>query len=144
MARRRGIRSALRRLFAGGGDRQGTALVEFSLLFPSFMLVTYGVIEFARVLFVQAILFYAAEEATRYAAVHYNADAAEIRAVTESKMILIDPDKITDFNIIADINPVDKTKLVTVEISYSFEPILPIGWTTIKLFGHSRGFIVID
>ena len=138
------MRSALRRLFAGGGDSQGTALIEFGLLFPGFILVTYGVIEFARVLFIQAILFYSAEEATRYAAVNYDATAQNVRDVVESKFILIDPDNITNFNIIADINPVDQTKLVTVEITYTFEPILPIGWTSITLFGHSRGFIVID
>ena len=51
---------------------------------------------------------------------------------------------VQDRAIIADINPIDQTKLVTVEITYTFKPILPIGWDTITLFGHSRGFIVID
>lgn len=138
------VKSILGVPFFGKRAEDGTAIMEFGLLMPVYMLIAYAVFEFARVLFIQANLFYAAEEATRYAAVNYDADSTEIEQVVQSKFMLIDPDKISLFNIEADINPVDQTRLVTVEIGYDFEPIFPIGWGTIGLFGHSRGFIVID
>jgi hypothetical protein len=53
---------------------------------------------------------------------------------------LIDPDGITSFDVLSDLDESDQTKLVTVEIAYAFQPILPIAWGSFSLIGHSRGF----
>ena len=104
----------------------------------------YGIVEFSRVLFTQGILFLAAEEATRFAVVNYDATVAQIRDVAEDSFIMIDAGKISSFNVSSTLDTADQTKDVTVEITYAFEPIMPILWTSISLVGHSRGFITLE
>lgn len=122
-------------------DHTGSPSIEFAILFPLFLLMIFGVMEFGRVLFTYGLLTFAAEEATRYATVDYDASVAEIRNVAEDKLQLIDASNITGFDVRSVINA-DQTRLVTVEIDYDFAPMVPIGWTTIPLTGHSRGFLV--
>lgn len=120
----------------------GATAVEFGFVLPIIVLVVYGLVEFARVLLLQSVLFFAAEEATRFATVRYDATTEEIRQIAENKLLIADPSRITAFNVVSDLNPDDQTKLVTVEIAYAFRPLTPIGWGETTLLGHSRGFIV--
>jgi len=104
----------------------------------------YGIIEFSRVLFTQGILLMAAEEATRFAAVNYDATVTQIREVAEGSFIMIDAGRISNFNVLSTLDATDQTKDVTVEITYAFQPLMPIIWGSISLVGHSRGFIVLE
>ena len=116
--------------------------VEFALISPVFVAFLYGIVEFGRVLFTLGVLYFAAEEATRYSVVNYNATTTQIREVAESKFLMIDPAKITNFSVTSTLNATDQTKLVTIEITYAFEPWVPIGWSVITLTGNSRSFII--
>ena len=104
----------------------------------------YGIVEFGRVLFSQGNLLLAAEEATRFAVVSYNAIEAQIQEVAEDSFIMIDAGKISSFNVSSTHDATDQTEDVTVKITYAFEAIMPILWTSISLVGHSRGFIVLE
>ncbi len=132
----------IRRLLSDRHGSEGATAVEFALITPIFLMFLYGLLEFGRVLFAMAVLFFAAEEASRYSVVNYTATTAEIRQVAESKFLMIDVNKISKFEVTSVLNPVDQTKLVTIDIVYAFEPLVPLIWSTINLRGHSRGFIV--
>ncbi len=132
----------IRRLLSDRHGSEGATAVEFALITPIFLLFLYGLLEFGRVLFTMAVLFFAAEEASRYSVVNYTATTTEIRQVAESKFLMIDAAKISKFEVTSVLNVVDQTKLVTIDIVYAFEPLVPLIWTTINLSGHSRGFIV--
>ncbi len=136
------IAADLKRFFATPDGERGNALVGFALILPALMSFFYGIVEFSRVLFTQGILLLAAEEATRFAVVNYNATEAQIRDVAEGSFIMIDAGKIASFNVSSTLDAADQTKDVSVEITYAFEPIMPILWTSISLVGHSRGFIM--
>ena len=51
-------------------DRCGVVAVEFALIIPVFLLMTYGFMELGRALFIQNSLGHAVYEAQRYAIVH--------------------------------------------------------------------------
>ena len=147
----RRIAAALRRmpglariagLFAGEGNDRGAAAVEFAFIAPAFTFTIYGVIEFFRAAFTMAILFFAAEEATRYATVHYGATPTAIQQVAQDNLLLLQPSQISKFEVTSVLDAVDQTKHVTVVIEYAFSPMLPLPWNTITLSGQSRGFIV--
>lgn len=130
------------RFCRGAEGRAGVVSVEFALVVPSMVAAMFGVIELARVLFIQGTLFFAAQEATRFATIHYDATVQEIHDFAEGRLDLLDTSQITEFNVQSVLDPDDQTKLVSVEITYAWQPILPIDLGTITLIGHSRGFIV--
>jgi hypothetical protein len=147
----RGIATALKRLpqsrriaalFVGEDNESGAAAVEFAFLAPAFMFTIYAIIEFFRATFTMAVLYFAAEEATRYATVNYGATTAAIQQVAEDSLLLLKPSLISKFEVTSVLDAVDQTKHVTVEIDYAFAPMLPLPWETITLKGASRGFIV--
>lgn len=138
-SRRAAIACRLRQLAT---DPTGSPTTEFALVLPVFLLFLFGVIEFGRVLFTLATLHFAAAEATRFASVNFPATNAEIQAAAADRMVLVDPAGITRLTVISQEVEADQTKLITVEIDYAFRPLLPIGWATIALSGHSRGFLV--
>ncbi|MEJ2119714.1 MAG: TadE/TadG family type IV pilus assembly protein [Alphaproteobacteria bacterium] len=136
---------ALRRLadlFVGKDNESGAAAIEFAFLAPAFFFTIYALIEFFRATFTTAVLYFAAEEATRYATVRYAATTTAIQQVAEDNLLLLDPTKITKFQVTSNLDAVDQTKHVTVVIDYSFVPMLPLPWDAITLSGQSRGFIV--
>lgn len=132
----------VRRLSSEKHGSEGATSVEFALIAPIFLVFVYGLLEFGRVLFTMAVLYFAAEEASRFSVVNYTATTTEIRQVAENKFLLIDTAKISKFEVTSVLNTVDQTKLVTIDIVYAFTPLVPLVWTTINLRGHSRGFIV--
>lgn len=123
-----------------GVDQFGSQAVELALTLPVLLILIYGVMECGRVVFAHAALNFAAEEATRYASVNFTASDEDIEMIAMGRLILIDPGGITSFGVVSELDPVDQTRLVTVEIGYSFQPILPIAWGSFSLIGHSRGF----
>jgi Flp pilus assembly protein TadG len=137
MIGRRVTKRSLRRI---GVDSSGSQVVELALTLPVLLTLIYGVMECGRVMFTHAALNFAAEEATRYATVNYDASISDIKNIANDRLIVIDPAGITRFDVSSQLDPSDQTKLVTVEIAYDFQPILPIAWASFSLTGHSRGF----
>ncbi len=123
-------------------SESGAIVVEFALIAPILFSMTFGIVEFGRAAFTQGVLLYAAEEATRYAIVNYDATTDQVKAVAESKFLLIDPAKITSFSVTAPIDPDDQTRLITVSLAYQFDFLLPI--SSITLTSNSKGFITED
>ena len=140
MTLRRRIRTRLHLLQA---HEAGSQVVELALMLPVLLAVFCGVMECGRILFTHAALNFAAQEATRYATVNYDATIEDIKTIAKSRLIVIDSSKIIDIDVPPlEPDPVDQTKLVTVEIAYLFQPILPIGLGSFTMTGHSRGFRV--
>lgn len=123
-------------------DERGATALELAFIAPLAILFMYAFVEFGRALFTQGVLGFAAEEATRYATVHYDATIEEIRGVAESKFIMIDPARISAFDVQSVLDPSDQTKLVTVQISYRFEPLVPVHFGPIMMTAASKGFLV--
>ncbi len=130
------------RRFAQFKSESGAIMVEFALIAPILFSITFGIIEFGRAAFTQGVLLYAVEEATRFAIVNYDATVAEVKAVAESKLLLINSDNISSFTVTAPVDPDDQTRLVTVSLSYEFDFLLP--FASITLTGESKGFITED
>jgi Flp pilus assembly protein TadG len=63
--------------------RRGAAMVEMALVLPVFMMVTLGIIEFGRALWVANIVTNAAREATRAAALDGSSNASVTEAAKE-------------------------------------------------------------
>lgn len=129
-------------LFVGRDNESGAAAIEFAFLAPAFFFSIYAIIEFFRATFTTAVLYFAAEEATRYATVRYAATTTAIQQVAQDNLLLLDPSKISKFEVVSNLDATDQTKHVTVVIDYSFVPMLPLPWNAITLSGQSRGFIV--
>lgn len=132
----------LRGMLRGPDAASGAAVVEFAFVVPLTLLFAYGIIEFGRVLFTVGVLQYAAEEATRYAAVNYDLSTDQVKTYAANKLMYIDPAKITSFSVTAPVDPVDKTKLVTVQIGYQldyFMPVVPL--PSIQLTANSTGYL---
>jgi len=124
------------------GSRDGTTSIEFAFAVPVMVMVTYGIMEVARLLYTQGVLIYAAEEATRYATVHYEESVSQIQSVAESHFVMIDPARISLFSVTAPVDPDDQTKLVTVQINYSFKLLVPFtDHPLVTLSASSRGFL---
>ncbi|MCJ9428596.1 TadE/TadG family type IV pilus assembly protein [Kordiimonas marina] len=127
---------------------RGVAAVEFALTLPIYLGAVIFLAEVARIAFTQGVIIHAAEEATRYALVHYNATVQDVQNEARSNLIGLDPNNLNAIVVTAPEDPTDQTKLVTVEVQYTYTPILPInlflpGADTngIRLTGESRGFI---
>ena len=130
------------RLLAAFKSESGAIMVEFALIAPVLFTMTFGIVEFGRAAFTQGVLLYAAEEATRYAIVNYNATATEVKQVAASKFLLINPKNMKSFTVTAPLDPDDQTRLVTVSMTYQFDFLLPFG--SITLSSNSKGFITED
>lgn len=130
------------------GDRRGSASTEFALTFPIYLATILFMVEIGRLTYTQGVIIHAAEEAGRYALVHYDATETEVEALAQSNLLGLDPDNLTAIIVTAPTDPVDQTKLITVEVRYQYTPILPLGAllsddgiSGINLTGTSSGFI---
>lgn len=151
MRKRFGL-SRLTRVLSAFASASGASAVEFALAIPIFLGLVLGTIEMGRVMFTQAIVYYAAQEATRWAV--GNPKTAEqteqqyadlVADHTESRLILISPNNTATVTAVAPADPTDGTRLVTVTVSYSFEFMLPfLGIGPIQLNSNSAGFLIQD
>ncbi len=123
-----------------GFARSGTVAVEFAIIAPVLISMTFGIIEFSRAAFTQGVLLYAVEEATRFAIVNFDATESEIKQVAQDKFIMIDPQKLTSFSVTAPIDPDDQTRLITVSLTYRFDFLFPFAGP-LTLTSSSKGFI---
>lgn len=129
-------------------DTGGASAVEFALTFPVYIGTIMFFVEMCRLAYTQGVIIHAAEEATRYALVHYDATISDVEDEARKALLGLDPSYLTAILVTAPVDPADQTKLVTVQVRYRFTPILPYGKLmggtqadSFHLSGESRGFI---
>lgn len=131
-------------------DDEGAVAVEFALTLPIYLAMIGMIIEGSWMVYHQQAVTYAAEEATRFALVNYSATRADVAEVAYSNLSLLDRSKLdADAIVVADTLNDDDTKLISVRITYSYEPLFPVfsffgdpdtnGFT---FTGSSEGFLV--
>ena len=139
-----------RRLIGLRKNTDGATAVEFALTFPFYLGAIMFIMEMGRLAFIQGTVIHAAEEATRFALVNFGATATEIQENARDNLLGLDPANLTAILVTDPVDPTDQTKLITVEVQYEYEPLLPFlaflstdadGQPTIALSGASRGFI---
>jgi len=155
--RRRPLRPALGRLFRGPESESGVTAVEFALAAGIFLSLLLGVIELGRFAFTQSMLFYAAEEGTRWAVVNppppidasqaeQDAYEAELKDYIKSKVALaglIDGEGV-EATIEPDItNNADNTRWVDIQVRYTFNFLMPFfgGMGPVVIDADSTGFL---
>lgn len=121
--------------------RSGAALVEFGFAGPALIILVLGVAEVGRLTYTQAALSYAAQEATRFAIVREgNVTASDIETFASGQLIGLDTN-LAVFTAAAPISTATNTSLVTVQVTYPFNFLLPLpSLQSITLTAESRGF----
>ncbi len=125
-------------------DCRGTAFVEFGILAPVFFLVTVGIVDFGRMVWLSNTVEHAATEGARYAAVHGSnkATPATTQTITDfvqNQAELIPP---SDMPIVVSWTPPGNNNpgsTVTVQVTYNFEYLLVgfLGFDPVDLEGTS-------
>ncbi len=125
-------------------DCRGTAVVEFGLLGPVFFLVTVGILDFGRMVWLSNTVEHAATEGARYAAVRGSSKAAvaTTQAITDfvkGQAELIPPN---DMDIDVSWTPTDNNNpgsTVTIRVTDNFEYLLVgfLGFDPVDLEGTS-------
>ncbi len=125
-------------------DCRGAAFMEFGLLAPVFFIVTIGIVDFGRMVWLSNTVEHAATEGARFAAVHGSnkdtvATTQTITDFVEGQAELIPPG---EMNIdVSWIPPNDNSpgSTVTVQITYNFEYLLVgfLGFDPVELEGTS-------
>ena len=140
------------RLLRGLRSTSGMSVVETALVLPIFLILIVGVIDGGRVMFSQAIVYYAAQEATRWAVANPKEETQTeqeyidtVTAYAESRLILISKANSAAVSTVAPPDPTDGTRTVSVTINYTFDFIIPIvGIGPITLSASSSGFLIPD
>jgi Flp pilus assembly protein TadG len=150
---RGGPNGLLDALLRGWISQAGSTAVEFAIGLPVFLALLFGVMEGGRAIFTQAVLFYAAEEATRWAIVNGQDTGAgetlvqyeqRIETYARNQLILISPDQTSTAAATAPTNPVDNTRTLSVTLTYNYRFLLPyVGSATgpIQMSATSSGFL---
>ena len=125
-------------------DCRGTAFMEFGLLAPVFFIVTVGILDFGRMVWLSNTVEHAATEGARYAAVHGSnkstvATTQTITDFVEGRAELIPPN---DMDIDVTWIPANNNNpgsTVTVQITYNYEFLLVgfLGFDPVDLEGTS-------
>lgn len=134
-------------------NSRGVAMVEFAFAAPVILFLTFGFFELALVLFTQGVLHYSAEQATRYAMVNFDAGNLDDAYIATVKLgiknaaiesfVLVDDNKIQNFDISVIVDPSDQTKTVNVTIDYNYSMVMPLmPGTNFILTGSSKSFLV--
>ena len=153
---RRPLLPALTRLFRGPESESGVTAVEFALAAGMFLSLLLGVVELGRFAFTQAMLFYAAEEGTRWAIVNppppadaptaeQDAYELQLQDYIESKVALaglIDGKGVEATIDPAITNNADNTSWVDIRVRYVFTFLIPFyGMGPMEIFADSTGFL---
>ena len=140
------------RLLRGVRSTSGMSVVETALVLPLFLILLIGVIDGGRVMFTQAMVYYAAQEATRWAVANPKEPEQteqeykdSITDYANSRLILISRNKSAAVSTVAPPDPTDGTRTVSVTINYSFDFIIPfLGIGPMMLTSSSSGFLIPD
>ncbi len=124
-------------------DVRGTLSVEFALAVPVILTTVFESIELGRLGFTQAALQHAAEEATRFAIVREGeVTSSDIEAYAATKLTGVFDREAAVITAAAPIDPVTGTSLLSVQVNYQYQYILPfLPHEGIQLSGNSSGFI---
>ncbi len=109
--------------------RRGSAAVEFAMIVPVFLIITLGVFEIGRALWVKAMMQYAVEETTRYAMVKESSslDEATLEAYAQNKLVYESLAEIGGANDITFTAIIVANDSVTVSASYNYQFLFDIG-----------------
>jgi Flp pilus assembly protein TadG len=110
-------------------SERGIAVVELALLLPIFLLLVMGSVDFGRAFWTKNTLANVAREATRYASVRSlrsqdPATLAKIKGVIIGQAGPLDPSKLTVTAVWSPTN--NPGAVVRVDVTYPFEPVLPL------------------
>jgi Flp pilus assembly protein TadG len=124
-------------------ETRGALSVEFALGVPIILSTIFGSVELGRLGFTQAALQHAAEEATRFAIVREGELTPEdIEDFAATKLTGVFDREAAVITAAAPIDPVTGTSLLSVEVNYQYQFLLPFLPTEgIQLTGNSSGFI---
>lgn len=114
-------------------DETGATALEFALLAVPLLMLTFGIVEFGRALFLQQSLSYATDKAARTLYVSPNATQSSLAALIEDNLFLADPARLT----VAVCTSTDSTCAVAagstvagakarkLTVSYDFQTVIP-------------------
>tara|TARA_Y100000588_G_scaffold143614_1_gene157561 strand:- start:132 stop:575 length:444 start_codon:yes stop_codon:yes gene_type:complete len=124
-------------------NRSGALSVEFALGVPIILTAVFGTIETGRIGFTQAALQHAAEEATRFAIVREGeVTPTDIEEFAATKLTGVFDREAAVITAAAPIDPVTGTSLLSVQVNYQYQFILPfMPAEGIQMTGSSSGFI---
>jgi Flp pilus assembly protein TadG len=104
-------------------DRAGTAAVEFGMVIPVFLAMVFGTVEFARYMWSEHALDYAAEQASRYALANPSASNTDVKTYAENQVMTVNESKVTIT--VVDEN-LDGIEYLKVTVTHPFETLLPL------------------
>lgn len=120
----------------------GSPVVEFALGAPLVLMLMLGIMEVGRLIYAQAALNFAAEEATRYAIVREGQlTDQQIENYAAQQLIGVDQ-SLAVFTATSPIDSQTGTSLITIQVSYPFQLMIPFfSSEPITLSAESRGFL---
>jgi Flp pilus assembly protein TadG len=131
-----------------GGRDEGGAAVEFALVLPVLLMLTFGAIEFGRMLWTQSMLAHAAAEGARYAMVRGAGSPEEATEATIAEHLKEQMTRLNspEFEILVDWTPDNRrgdTVTVTLIHDYDFAVggFLPLPVGPIQLTGSASTLI---
>lgn len=139
---------------AWADERGSVVSIEFALIAPVLLGLLFGIMEVGRLMFTQAVLYFAVQETSRYALVNgpvvgdppdYSTYEAELKQVARDNVIIIDPAGALPITTAAAADAGLQTTTVTITMNYSFEwmlPFLPQMATPLTLSASSSDFLV--
>lgn len=109
-------------------DRDGAVILEASLMIAIILLLTFGMIDFGRVMYTSNSLISSAREGARYGAVESPVVAAKIDSVVRKRFnsFTFGGDTLTDGAITVVDSSANVTPSVQVSIAYTFRWISPV------------------
>ena len=145
-------RARLAGLIRGLRSCEGATALEFALAVPILFGLLFGVMESGRAMFTRGMIFYAAQEATRWAVAHpkesTQTDAEYDQAVedyTKSKLWFISPNQTATVTAIGDPDPTTGTRTVSVQVSYTFKFMMPyLSTSDFNFTSSSSGYLIED
>ena len=141
--RNRPVRRVASILRALRRNNRGALTVEFAIGLPIVLSAIFGTMELGRLGFTQAALQHAAEEATRYAIVREGqVTPADIENYASEQLTGVFDRDAAVITAASPIDPSTGTSLLSVQVSYQYQfilPFLPAGG--VQLTGSSSGFI---
>lgn len=121
-------------------DQSGASAVEFAFIFPVFLAMIFGTIEFGRVMYTKVAFEYAIMQTSRYGRVVKSADAEKVKAALGNNLLLLDPTQLKNVTF-SEVQNTDKTRTATLTASYQVNFMLPLLETNSVTISRSITFL---
>jgi len=124
-------------------QQDGSVILETALMLAVLLMLTFGMVDFGRVMYASNSLVSAAREGARAGAVQFPVDPAAIKAVAESRFnsFTFGGDNLKDADVVVTDNSGSTPPSIKVVINYSFKWITPMarlmGWTSGSSFAST-------